>query len=179
MIKVGWDIAPAIISYLTGDVPTTQERLFADDPILYPVLVEAPQAIRPGDTFAVVIRGAEYTDFSTSATLTFTVEADDLSFVRDIAPPITQTTALGNRWLLKPIEIDLATVDLDHPPEQFSLTISETLDSAPGSISSDSSSVEIEVDKTPIPPSKITRGIISLLGFLIGTFGAVIISKLI
>jgi len=166
-----------IVAYLVGDIPTAQAALFVNESDLYPVLVETPRTIRPGDDFMLTVRGAEYRSFIDPTVISFTFSTEELSFVRNISPTTIHVLAVGNRWLLEPIECEISTVRLDTPPASFFLEITETLFFTPDTKISDSGFTEIRVDRTPIPPAKVTQGVVSLLGFLIGVFGVAAIGK--
>jgi len=170
--------APVIISRLTEDIPTHQTVMFDELSEQYPILVEVPTEVRPGSDLVLTIRGAEYQDFSSPTIISFTISTEDLSFVRQIVPTITDTVASGEDWLLDPRDVLVSTVNLGKPPSQFTLRVTEIVVITCSQTKEFSGTISVSVDRTPVPSIRIAQGITSLLAFLIGTFGAFIASKL-
>jgi len=178
LYNFGKSALPVILPRITENIPTVQKTMF-DEFGQYPILVEAPKEVRPGSETKLTIRGAEYQNFSTPITVSFNISTENLTFVREINSTITETVAFGNEWLLTPKEITVTTVNLDTPPDEFTLEVTEIVVTDTNNKPSQfSDKVTVFVDRTPVPSIKVAQGIVSLLAFLIGVFGTFIAAKL-
>lgn len=178
LIRFGISSISVLIPRITQNIPTTQKVMFnAGEMTSYPVLIEVPKEIRPGSDFVISIRGAEYQEFSESVTLTFGITTNDFSIIRQIEPSSVSIIPSGSDWLLKPLDIKVSTVNIDDPPDSFSVNIREDVsdDTQTATFMDD---ISIQVDRTPVPTIKIAQALVSLLAFIVGTFGTFIASKL-
>lgn len=169
---------PVLVPRLLGNIPVRQTVLFSEQGDQYPVLVETPREVRPGSTFELTIRGAEYRDFSTEAVISYTLSTDDIKFVRQIEPAAVFATTTPGSWMLSPTKITISTVNLDAPPAEFGLKVAESVLRDSGAAAESAGTVLVEVDRAPVPTIDVARAFISLLAFLVGTFGTFLASKL-
>lgn len=173
------NLSPVLMPRITGNIPTNPIPLFDTDQNAYPVFIDVPTEIRPGSKFKLTIRGAAYQDFPTSVQLSFKLSTPDLRFVQSISPTISDPIkATESSWLLPSQEFEVATVNLPSSPSEFEITIFEIIQSQGNNPPEEiSGNVKILVDRTPIPLGKVVQGAGSVLGLLITTFGAVLVSK--
>jgi hypothetical protein len=169
-------LMPVYLPRITGNIPQSQSSLFENDATLYPVYVEAPKEIRAGGEFIVTIRGAEVRTYQSPSEVKVELSTDDLKFVRQIHGATEPIEITGSAWKLDVQEFHVQTVNLESPPSQFSIRVTETL-TTPAGTESESGTVTIMVDTTPLPTREILQAVVSLLGFLISVFGAVVITR--
>jgi len=162
---------------ITGNIPVRQVVLWENETGIYPTIVEVPSEVRPGEQFTLILRGNNYQDVNSSFKMTYRIQSTDLTFVKNI-DPAQQTIEVSQKqaYILSPVEVNISTSKIESPPSKFTISVSQISNIGGQDLSSSVQSVEIQIDNTPFPVKDVVVSIISLVGFLLGIFGARIFS---
>jgi hypothetical protein len=174
----GWQAMPLIMARILNEPISNPQVLFDSSSDLYPTYAETPQEIRPGQSFDLILRGAEYRPINANVVITYTLTTKNLDFIRSIDPlqEIVKTEPAEN-WIMEPVIIRVETSKLSQPPDTVIVDVSETLAVEGQSLKSETGSVWVDVDRSRIPIDKLTAWIVSVVVFLIGVFGVFVLSK--
>ena len=167
-------LLPVVLPRITGNIPVHQEVFFSPQLGFIDTIVEVPSEIRPGSSFQLMLRGAEYINLDIPVTIIYRITTTDIQYIQSISPSIVTVSAgINSDWILEPQEVVIRTINPEILPESIKLDISQEVTKQEGTVVSDLYSISIAIDKTPFPTLDLVKGILSLIGLLLGAIGGV------